>query len=179
MSWSCSTFKLKTLPRTEKLVWPFLGHRWGDSCNDWRGKGTLHESFLFVIWQAPSPNCLFHQLSFPSAALWPWQNMSSPVCALYLLLSAEIDYRGYSVDPTNLNRTENSCLYWKNTSQPLAWFWSGTHHFGWSQRRCKKGMKSGFLITWFFQALTTSNKKYPKKPNTTTSNKKYPTQLDL
>lgn len=125
MSRSCSTFKLKTLPRTEKLVWPFLGHRWGDSCNDWRGKGTLHESLLFVIWQAPSPNCLLHQLSFPSAALWPRQNMSSPRCGLHLLLSAEIDHRGYSVDPTNLNRTRNSCLYWKKhfsaTGMILIW----------------------------------------------------------
>lgn len=125
MSWSCSTFRLKTLPRTEKLVWPFLGHRWGDSWNDWRGKGTLHESLLFVLWQTPSPNHLLHQLSFPSAALWPWENMSSPRCGLHLLLSAEIDYRGYSVDPTNLNRTGNSCLYGKKnfsaTGMILIW----------------------------------------------------------
>lgn len=179
MSRSCSTFKLKTLPRTEKLVWPFLGHRWGDSCKDWRGKGTLHESLLFVIWQALSPNCLLHQLSFPSAALWPWQNISSPRCGLHLLLSAETDHRGYSVDPTSLNRAGNSCLYWKNTSQPLAWFWSGTHHCGWSQGKWKKCMKNGFLISCFFQTLTTSNKKYPKITNIMTSNNKYPTWLDL
>lgn len=145
MSWSCSTFKLKTLPGTEKLVWPFLGHRWGDSCNDWREKVTLHESLLFVIWQAPSPNCLLHQISFPSAAIWPWQNMSSPRCGSHLLLSAEIDYRGYSVDPTNLDRTENSCLCWKITPQPLAWFWSGTYHCGWSQWRCKNAWK---MVSW-------------------------------
>lgn len=179
MSWSRSTFKLKTLPRSEKLVWPFLGHRWGDSCNDCRGKGTLHESLLFVIWQAPSPNCLLHQLSFPSAALWPWQNMSTPRCGLHLVLSAEIDFRGYSVDPTNLNTTENSTLYWKKTSQPLAWFWSGAHHCGWSQWRCKKCMKNEKLISWFFQSLTTSNEKYPTITNISTSNKKYTTWLDL
>lgn len=125
MSWSCSTFKLKTLPGTEKLVWPFLGHRWCDSCDDWRKKGTLHESLLFVIWQAPFPNCLFHQLSFPSAVLWPWQNMPPPGCGSDLLLRAKIDHRGYSVGSTSLNSTENSCLYWKKhvsaTAMILIW----------------------------------------------------------
>lgn len=57
--------------------------------------------------------------------------------------------------------TENTCLHWLNTSQPLAWFWAETYHLSWSQLKCRNAWKNHFLVTWFFQALTTSNNKYP------------------